>query len=426
MPSTYARALLHRTVGFVVVSVVAVSLVARSRRTSSRAAMVYVAVGVVWLLVRDELNLALRTGCVAPPRRREEEEEEGEKEAPPQPYRTVVGSGWSFFLQQRAAPCDFLRVRRGPAARPGWWYAGSTIGEVQRALRARGLTLSAHPSVQNGTLGGWIASGSHGSGGTLWRPNFGALRILDQATGDTSEVAAFPDDDDARRYAILEVELTPHPDAWCRKRVFKANTVDDYETWLRAPSYLRLLQVGRRGVMALLWEPMDPERDARLREDPRVGSMLGLWLQSDILSILQSDAARHAPWFVFPVGSRATFQSRIRLSDANHYTMEPTTLTTPIGLAFVNYEAFLHDVSLDGATLRRLCERLADVFAADVRGRCEIRYGGAKLMLDLNVARWTPHHRAIFEAVRDVLGDDVRVRLHRGKSDVDTAPLQRA
>ena len=66
---------------------------------------------------------------------------------------------------------------------------------------------------------------------------------------------------------------------------------------------------------------------------------------------------------------------------------------------------------------------LSDLFGESVMGRCELRCGANKLLLDFVVARTTAVS-LIFERLFRVLGS-VKVRLHKGKAQVDTFPFLR-
>ena len=91
-----------------------------------------------------------------------------------------VGSGWSFFLDKgrRKGNVYYTRHMRGELS-DGYFGSGTMIKEVQSILKKQNKTLFSYPSIENGTLGGWIASGSHGSGGTLWKTSFGKITVWD-------------------------------------------------------------------------------------------------------------------------------------------------------------------------------------------------------------------------------------------------------
>ena len=92
-----------------------------------------------------------------------------------------VGGGWSFFLNKTPLVGRPIYASRGLRA-SGRFGAGTRIKTLQKRLVRSGQTLYSYPSIENGTLGGWIASGSHGSGGTLWKPSIGSILVRDLRT----------------------------------------------------------------------------------------------------------------------------------------------------------------------------------------------------------------------------------------------------
>ncbi len=338
-----------------------------------------------------------------------------------------VGSGWSFFLNKH-------RLQGLPVFAPsgrqtsGRWGAGTKIKHLQRALLKEGLTLSSYPSIENGTIGAWIASGSHGSGGTLWKPNFGQLLVRDLETDDefmTDVKTLFHKEAsiaDCRRYLILEVEITAHPNVWCKRVADKMKTEIDYRSFMVEPSYLRMLQIGQRGIMRILWLPLKAGEEDGTDIYPVSVSQLAFWLQADIFSILHSANAKDKDWFNWPVRPRKRLLSRIRLSDANRFTQEPSALTSPIGLFWVNFEVFVLQYNATPEGLHQISEALRHLFET-LRGRCELRLGANILFLDFNVAR-SVDTRRIFDLLHGFLHPN-KIVLHRGKAQVDTFPFLR-
>jgi hypothetical protein len=308
------------------------------------------------------------------------------------------------------------------------WGAGSTIDEVQAYLCKRGESLSSHPSAGSITLGGWIASGSHGSGGTLWVPSFDKIRVRDRETGRVfvcqhSELFGKERSiEECRRYLILEVHLTPTDNVWCRKSTFKMNSLDDAHRFLAEETYLRLIQVGRRGIHCLVWTRLTPEESGSITHvDPHIGSQLGLWFQSDFLSIHQCSRARDEEWFDWPVEKPEKYTSKVRLRDANMYSVPPSTFTSLLGLKYKNFEVFVFEYALDGEVLWTLCNAFSDVFTTELRGRCEVRCGKSIVFLDFVVFDLRKVE-VLFSVILRVLGP-VRIGLHRGKAQVSTYPF---
>jgi hypothetical protein len=419
-------------VPLVIVAII-MSVAKRSGTSIIWASLIATAI-VMWLSTQTEvLEIMARTGTYRGYSSLDEVREAGEWVVP-------VGGGWSYFLSRTfpGAPVLFTSRTKG-LLQNGRWGAGTAIHEVQSYLTSRGLTLTSHPSVLSGTLGGWIFSGSHGSGGSLWKSCIGTITVYDQLDGQmvTASPKAFFGDGKSvavqRRYIILEVEVLPVPNVWCEKQVFKVNTIGDARRFLDDESYLRLMLVGARGIMGLLWVPftkplavhnplLQPFYDHHI--DPHLGSMTGLWIQADALSMYQSSRARNEEWFSFPVEPRENFNAQIRLSEANHFTPTPNGASSWIGLLHTNFEVFLQYPGLTPELLLVLVNRLADLFTHQVTGRCELRYGGSgKLFLDFACLNYKLRYTPIFETIRDVLGD-VSVALHKGKHCVPTDPLK--
>ena len=197
-------------------------------------------------------------------------------------------------------------------------------------------------------------------------------------------------------------------------------TIDDYREFIVRPSLLRMLQIGQRGIMRLLWVPLEKGDESITHVDPHPFSMTGLWLQSDILSILQGSSASEKEWFEPPVEPRERYTSRIRLADANRYTVEPSMFTSPIGLYWINFEVFVLDYMASADHMYDLASDIRSLFE-QIWGRCEVRLGQDILFLDFNVHRHTDvsqvfgmlHiHLYMYEIV-----------LHRGKAQVPTHPF---
>lgn len=343
----------------------------------------------------------------------------------PQKDPIPIGSGWSFYLNRLSTNSNFVFCPLQGLQPNGRWGAATLIKDVQKELTARLMTLTSHPSVENGTIGGWIASGSHGSGGTMWKSNFGTISVKDLSTDDIFDIREcseiFNDDtsiDSCRKYLILDVQVNPVPDVWCKTKVFKMNSEDDAYKYMKDDSYLRMVQIGRRGMMILMWIPLKKNDNISVIGHP---PQFSLWFQADILSMLQSSNARYEKWFNFPVEANDKFESKVKLSEANRFTYESPIMLSPIGLAFTNFEVFIIDYNISAHMLYKLCNSLSDMFTKLVKGRCELRGGHKKLFLDFVVVR-TSNVTCIFEKLLEILGP-CKIRLHKGKAQVDTYPF---
>lgn len=329
-----------------------------------------------------------------------------------------IGSGWSFYLN-KASIGNVIRAESGQI-RFGWWGAGTTIKELQNFLTSKNETLSAYPSIENGTLGGWIASGSHGSGGTLWRSCFDNVRVKHLSTGKISIAPYKQYFNDSlsisqqQKYMILEVEVIPVDNVCVKRNVFKMTSLKDAISFIQDESYLRMIQIGKRGIMCILWIPSVSKKCVDKR------SQLNLWMQTDVLSIFQSQKAQDSDWFEYPIGSAEYLSSECTLAQANAFTYEPPILLTPIGLLYQNFEIFVLNYHTSPETLFTLSNAISELFV-NMHGRCELRCGTKKLFLDFVLTRNTVV-RPVFDLILKVLGR-VDICLHKGKAQVDTAPL---
>lgn len=336
-----------------------------------------------------------------------------------------VGGGWSFFLRRRRMGKKANLERRGIVVdkrREGmWWNSGSTIGEVQSYLTKRGMTLGSHPSILSVTLGGWIASMAHGSGGSLWKPCTG--RLLVERRGDGREPFyiqkkgdIFKDEssvEELRKYRILEVEVLPTKDILVLRRCSWIEREEDLHPFFYDPSYLRFLQVGRRGVVCIAWVPCQDEgKDCYSSTSTSFLDRERTWIQAEVLTI-----------YSFPSSTRwpsLPSDRKMLLSQANDYTPSPPLLSW-IGLFYTNFEVFYRrkgDVSfLTPSFLFPLLSSLRRLLSG--RGRCEVRCGRDKLFLDF-VIHSGEDPSPLFSLLSSSGIDPVS--LHKGKHQVPVSP----
>jgi hypothetical protein len=336
-----------------------------------------------------------------------------------QKYKTVIGGGWSYFLKKKYATSCAFDWRSGYLGK-NWWKSGSTIADVQKYLTKKSATLSSHPSVKTSTLGGWVFSNSHGSGGTLWKNQIGSVKIYDQELQlekivPSKTVFHFRKSmNEQRRYIIREVEIIPTENVQCFRHAFKMNSIDDAKHFLYRPSHLRLAQIGARGVLCILWEPFGNQPFVKNKF-----SRFGLWFQADVFSAWQGTQPVETKWFAWPVASQESWKAVVTLSAANDFSPAPFPLFAFFAFAYKNFEVFL-DVSATPVLLWKVCARLQQVLSN--RSRCELRCSDKLLLLDFACPISTSV-QPIFECLKDFFGNIV-VHLHKGKADVSTYPLQ--
>lgn len=317
----------------------------------------------------------------------------------------VVGGGWSWVLRgDRLWPPNRMTCRSGRVdGTSDWWYAGTTIGDVQRTLAREGRTLAGHPSILSATLGGWIASQSHGTGGSLWTPTIGALEVEHEGTRHVlPSKSQFTDG-----MLILAVRLHTVPDVVCERRAVEIAAPRDASEALRTPTHLRAVFVDRYRALAFLWVPSESdETDPETFPPPWLAMLLPAWTRRRL---------------AYP-------PRRVRLSDANRFAPvdPPLLLATPLIATRINFELFVARPTT-GDLLWTLCREFRSLFASGaVRGRLEIRFGASKQFLDFDLARRRRGYAAVLECLHRVYGRDVQYKLHPGKAQrvfaLTTAP----
>lgn len=341
--------------------------------------------------------------------------------------KVVIGGGQQAMLQKRALVGVPIRVPRGRQEDREWWHAGTAISEVQHTLACEGLTLPSHPSATSATLGAWAFTNSHGTGGTLWTPSLGQLRVNEQDESGcvirefvvSSKNVLFGDGVDeayARRYIVTGVQVKAIPERVVRRRAFDLTGVDDCESFLRTPTHLRAIFVTKAVSTAFVWEPTSSGTAAG-------GNVLVEWFVP--------------PWFatilpgrLFAAVPRDRWTRCMSLRAANRFgpSFEEnfpllTTFAYSFSFLYENFELFIV-CPVTAELLWRVCRTIQEAFAGgELKGRCELRCGSKKLFVDFAIVGGGSS-RAM-EVVADAIGEGYVVSLHRGKCDVDTAPLMR-
>lgn len=344
----------------------------------------------------------------------------------------VVGGGWSFFLRRELVPShrrfvssDLLVGRLSN----GRWGAGTTIRDLQAHLKREGLTLAGHPSVDTATLGGWMFTHSHGSGGTLWKPAFGSMLVLDQDTGHIFEPDKSPFSDrvreeDQRRFVLLEVEVTPVRNVTCVRRAYDLDSLPSARAFLEEETYLRLLFVDALSSLAFVWG-----KDGGGVHRPFLSwweSVLSFLFQPWLATLLPSLSSR------FP---RRYWTKRMTLSDANLFSIEPPIVGSVVSLTYVNFEVFVH-THVTHTLLFRVVKAHRDLFSSHPSftdllslggDRVEVRCGRNILFLDYSLRSFSrkggDKRRSVFLLLRSLFGSEARVGLHKGKMQVPMDPF---
>lgn len=308
----------------------------------------------------------------------------------------VVGGGWSWVLRRdRTCPPTRMLCSTGRVVDDTgeWWHAGTTIAHVQKVLSCEGRTLASHPSILSATLGGWIASQSHGTGGTLWTPTIGEIVVEHEGTYHTlrSKKQFSPG------MIIHRVRLHTVANVVCERRVFAVTSQKIAQNVLVTPTYLRAIFVDRYRSLAFVWIPCASNETSRETFPP--------------------------PWLAMILPSWVRYKTRypprrMTLRDANRFSPidPPLLLATPLISSRINFEVFINHPT-SGSLLWDLCRSFEALFASGVvSGRMELRFGSTKQFLDFDLARTNGCSDSVFQCIRKVYGTSVTWRLHPGKA----------
>lgn len=314
----------------------------------------------------------------------------------------VLGGGWSWILRRRLFPPNFIVCERGRcASQLGWWHAGTTIREVQETLaREEGRTLAGHPSILSATLGGWIGSKSHGTGGSLWTPTMGRVVVEEGKTRRTLPSKSHVNID---TMIVRKVEILSVPNVVCERRVtYLVSERDVVGRLFETPTHLRAVFVDRHQSMCVTWHPTRDQTTTTERE-----TFPPLWL----LFTLHPLARRG--W------DTERWTRRMTLSNANDFAPDPPFLFATAAMAtHTNFEVYVRETTTP-ALVWRICSEFQELFAtSDLRGRLELRFGHSIQFLDFDVMRFVGNTDVIFDCLRKIYGPDVPFTLHLGKAQV--------
>ena len=314
----------------------------------------------------------------------------------------VLGGGWSAFLSRRMFSGRVVSsAQHTGEVSMNLWKSGTRIREVQRALSKRGQTLAGTPSISEATIGGWLFTNSHGSGGELWTPAFGDVTVYNTHSHqlEVGKKKDFFSDaksvDDQRRYVVMQASVLPVEDVVCHRHAFDICDLEASRRFFDPSTYLRMVFVDSRQALAYTWTP---SRD----DKPQVrNSRIYPWL----VVIMPTFLSRRVP--------RALMETSEHLSIANDFAPTPPLWTGVFSFAYVNFELFIK-YTLTPESLLHITTSLRNLFKSGVRGRCEIRYGRDKLFLDFAVRVSDPaDYTKIFDCVQKNIGRPFT--FHKGK-----------
>lgn len=309
----------------------------------------------------------------------------------------VLGGGWSWVLGRKRCPANTIMCASGPSDRgDGWWHAGSTIQQVQQHLSTYGRTLAGHPSILSATLGGWIATKSHGTGGSLWTPTMGRVVADDPARG---RVVLSSKKHVTADMVVREVELRSVPNVSCERRIGYLHNVHDARSFVDTPTLLRAVFVDKFSCLAVAWTPCDGPARSSVECPP-------LWLMTLLPARLRRGL--HVE----------RWTRRMSLRTANNFGPDPPFFLVAAMLAHTNFEVFVDEPSTPHL-IWALCREFRALFQTGaVRGRFELRFGKTKQFLDFSLVGPCPKTSVVFAAIRRVYGTNVVMHLHAGKAQV--------
>ena len=307
----------------------------------------------------------------------------------------VVGGGWSFVLQGKAVARPPRFMESGAERNQlNWFKSGTTLYELQHLLRRRDLTLAGLPSLRSVTLGGWVATASHGTGGTLWTQT-----ILRVRTEEGIELAPQDIDSDT---VVASVKIAPVKDVLVTRIAFDVINANSIKRYFTEPSRLRALFITPSVITAFLWV------DTSSQTQTSGSSCIPPWLWT-ICTWCRIDRSR--------------WKRSMKLSDAHFFGPSPPSLGYMfMSQLYQNFEVYLH-TSLTNDTIFLLCQKLQTCLH---RGeRCEIRCGMRRLCMDFAVRKSRQKTQLVFSTLH-ALFPTARVSLHRGKMQVDVSPMTMA
>lgn len=319
--------------------------------------------------------------------------------APTTRSTVVLGGGWSWVLRSRWNAPNAIVCRRGRAAQPGWWHAGTSLREVQESLAKEHRTLAGHPSILSATLGGWIGSKSHGTGGSLWTPTMGKVLVEEAGSMRTLGSKKYVNVD---TMIVREVELFSVPNVVCERRVSYLTSQRDVSTHLfDVETHLRAVFIDCFQSMCIAWVPTQDNTLSRGLEFPP------LWL------LMAFPARARRDW------DTTRWTKRMTLRSANAFGPDPPFFFATAAIAFhLNFEIFVRTRS-SPELIWKLCHAFQTLFHThSLRGRMELRFGSHIQFLDMDIVRGTGSTDVVFQTVRSVYGPDVVFELHPGKAQV--------
>lgn len=330
---------------------------------------------------------------------------------------TVVGSGWASYLNRKKyRNCLFTsqlnkRVMRNNTYT---WETGASIGQIMKELQKENKTLSRYPSMEWVTLGGWISTWSHGHPGTdKLTPPVKEATVLNTMT---RQVSTFDWSNFMRLFeqknrtnVVLTMTVNPIDDFAVERIARPLVTEADTRWWLNTESVGRLIFVGSRGALGLVWKRTDEEPV----QTYNVG-VFGQWWSIDINSYLNCDTSLKKVARTLN-SDRGKYQTLSRAMQVVPNLMGEYMLL-PILLGIYNFEVY---VNIRNVTFATFLQNIVG-FHTMHGGRSELRLYGHIGILAID---WAVHYSKVREVFEFMARNEYNtVALHWGKKMVDVEP----
>jgi hypothetical protein len=317
--------------------------------------------------------------------------------------RVVAGGGWSWILRRRWVPPTAIVFASGRSSRDDgdWWHSGTSLRQVQQTLAAEGKSLAGHPSIGSATLGGWIGSHSHGSGGSLWTPTMGRV-VVEDSQGTRCERASKKEV--CATDLILEVELRSVANVVCERKLAYLQTEHDVRTHLFLPdTHLRAIFVDKYSCLSVTWNRCSQDKRAN-----RGWEFPPLWLLTTLPARMRRDLCVKG------------WTRLVMLSDANLFGPDPPFFIDTAAISLhTNFEIFVKDQPSTPNLIWRLCDTFRTLLKGKgITGRVEIRFGRNIQFLDFDLIGRGHNVKQVIETVRSIYPPRVRMMLHPGKAQV--------
>lgn len=312
-----------------------------------------------------------------------------------------VGAGWSYYLNKRIREdSDVSMSKLSGRYTRDTWGAGTSIGRVQELLARENKTLASHPSIYGASLGGWLFTNAHGSGGTIPHETFGNVVVLDTESCTIRKVKhtffnTQRSIEEQRQYIILEVELKPVKNITCYRQAYDIRSEADCQQFIEKETLLRMIFVDSGQALCFEWTKA-------IGDDTRRYRFTDAFIPPWLATLLPSGVARCVP--------RKWWTKETTLMEANRFAPDPPYWTGLVARCYTNFEVYIR-YTLTPRVLLQLCQGLHHLFRRE--GRCEIRYHMHTVFLD--VAMRGTHTMAFFRLIRDTFGFCVPMHLHKGK-----------